>query len=548
MNYKDASYRCGLYAHTFDMHTSEGERAQLEFRCRSGRCIKYRGVCNGIQNCDDGSDEVQCDKFDEPKETLEEPDSTAAPRPPTTQASTAEAERAPATSTELSERATSFKPCGQEPAMDAPSSEADSEKDPCTGETSTAEIAATKTTTTETGTTTNCETGTGIQPHSPHTGVDSAQWPSLRETSTTETAMTETTAAQNGSTTKLGMNTIRKPFKLEDTASTDAPYTEAPTTKLPCYEDTRTPCTQKVDLEDEDQHGEDQVGLHIVDEREALSCAIHSGRFEPLDMEKHPFQHVRASGFCQALCRVTPGCVHYSYFISGRECHLQDLTAKLVLHRNGWVAGPPFCDGASADQSPPEAESGGCFNAYVTYRHEPLAILLEANALACQSACQKYAAGNGRPGCSAFTYFVSTKMCKLVHRETPRTRVAVHGLSTISGPVKCPIRKTLLQSAVIAISTQRVLSSMCLAASVFLTTCILGWSCLIAYHRWHAYLHQRCRLQDVEIRRADGAWIPSRGLTSMPSTVMAETDPFLLEVDGFAEELHRCDRYDSLVV
>ena len=34
-----------------------------DHRCGDGRCIRLRHVCNGYENCDDGSDEIGCRKY-----------------------------------------------------------------------------------------------------------------------------------------------------------------------------------------------------------------------------------------------------------------------------------------------------------------------------------------------------------------------------------------------------------------------------------------------------------------------------------------------------
>merc|ERR1712146_882650 len=46
---------------------------------------------------------------------------------------------------------------------------------------------------------------------------------------------------------------------------------------------------------------------------------------------------------CQALCARTDGCLHFSYWLSFRHCHLQDASAIREEGQMSWVSGPSSC-------------------------------------------------------------------------------------------------------------------------------------------------------------------------------------------------------------
>jgi len=61
---------------------------------------------------------------------------------------------------------------------------------------------------------------------------------------------------------------------------------------------------------------------------------------EPMRTLAHDSGGVAA---CQALCRKTQGCVHFSYWRPGRNCHLAGASAFRVPNQLYFVAGPPIC-------------------------------------------------------------------------------------------------------------------------------------------------------------------------------------------------------------
>lgn len=56
----DPSYNTSAYTCADFNPLAKGQMNIAEFRCKSGKCILVKGFCNGVPNCDDGSDEVNC--------------------------------------------------------------------------------------------------------------------------------------------------------------------------------------------------------------------------------------------------------------------------------------------------------------------------------------------------------------------------------------------------------------------------------------------------------------------------------------------------------
>merc|ERR1719223_2240285 len=61
-------------------------------------------------------------------------------------------------------------------------------------------------------------------------------------------------------------------------------------------------------------------------------------------MKDHPARTVKDVAACQARCLHTLACAHYSFWETGKECHLHTDIAVAVPNQPMFVSGPPTCE------------------------------------------------------------------------------------------------------------------------------------------------------------------------------------------------------------
>jgi len=76
------------------------------------------------------------------------------------------------------------------------------------------------------------------------------------------------------------------------------------------------------------------------------TCYEKDTAYSPLDMPGESQTLEDEASSCQARCRATSGCVHFTYFVIGGYCHLTDGHALRMLGSLGAISGPSECEGA----------------------------------------------------------------------------------------------------------------------------------------------------------------------------------------------------------
>merc|ERR1712113_1083672 len=84
-----------------------------------------------------------------------------------------------------------------------------------------------------------------------------------------------------------------------------------------------------------------------------IPCQEHGVTYEPLDIihegVRSPIHQPNISA-CQAHCKGTKQCWHFSYDVQNQLCHLEAIWAVKQYTRYGFVAGPRVC----GEDIPPE--------------------------------------------------------------------------------------------------------------------------------------------------------------------------------------------------
>jgi len=185
------------------------------------------------------------------------------------------------------------------------------------------------------------------------------------------------------------------------------------------------------------------VPVDIFNLTETLLCSVQDETWEPLDMPgAGPSQEVTIAA-CQARCSLTYGCAHYSYWLEGGICHLQNAFAYRTGNRIGFISGPPGC---LPGQTSSEIEEiylmkKVCFDVDVS--RVPLDMVgsppeSARDVLACQERCQQ------TYGCYYFTYNSLTGICHVTDQDAQAVPNMVY---YTSGPASC--QSPMLQTFVV---------------------------------------------------------------------------------------------------
>jgi len=76
------------------------------------------------------------------------------------------------------------------------------------------------------------------------------------------------------------------------------------------------------------------------------TCYEKDTAYSPLDMPGESQTLEDEASSCQARCRATTGCTHFTYFVVGRFCHLTNGLALRMLGSLGAISGPSDCKGS----------------------------------------------------------------------------------------------------------------------------------------------------------------------------------------------------------
>jgi len=103
-------------------------------------------------------------------------------------------------------------------------------------------------------------------------------------------------------------------------------------------------------------HGKGHIALRCSNDRYLSTVdACHLNRvqrgcfkrevaFSPLDLSTQPMTREASAPACQARCRATGGCRHFTFASIGGYCHLASSHVLEVTNSPGTIAGPDDCD------------------------------------------------------------------------------------------------------------------------------------------------------------------------------------------------------------
>jgi len=146
---------------------------------------------------------------------------------------------------------------------------------------------------------------------------------------------------------------------------------------------------------------------------------------------------------CQQRCRKTEGCMHFSYWKVGGDCHLQDAYALRQKRRYGFVSGPFQCWSSilnrdqfiKYDNYTYLSPTFGCIELGTMYSPAmvtPKVLATDIHRWDAIVLCQKLCAITN--GCAHFTVQFP-RVCNLV---SARAKPLHPFFGAVSGPAKCP--------------------------------------------------------------------------------------------------------------
>jgi len=77
------------------------------------------------------------------------------------------------------------------------------------------------------------------------------------------------------------------------------------------------------------------------------SCFKRGHAFSSLDLSEQPMTREASAPACQARCRASGGCRHFTFSMMFGYCYLASSHVRLVTNNPGTIAGPNDCDGPS---------------------------------------------------------------------------------------------------------------------------------------------------------------------------------------------------------
>jgi len=352
-SYTKHSYSCADYT-PLDRNTGN----IVEFRCQDGRCIEIEGKCNGVRNCEDGSDEAVALCGTEvpaaekaaatPKPEVKEKATTTTPPP-----------APPAKKTDVYKVLATLKKqeavVEQNMAVNTLKERIQKEKQE------------------------KKEDGKKVDKK----GDKKEEISSEQKAVAALEKEAKSNAEEEEEATAVAEAKARKEVLAasEATIEATAPPCQTSVEGEVCYQKVVWAMTQGVK-----EHPEWYHGLTSESSFEAFQAALHLGHYGhcavpcnfempttattttttttlspealvnktlacstvgvylPLDMPHTSMKTVDNVTACQERCAATEGCAKFSYYKPLRNCHLQSKYAKLVTSNTLFISGPPVCE------------------------------------------------------------------------------------------------------------------------------------------------------------------------------------------------------------
>lgn len=254
---------------------------------------------------------------------------------------------------------------------------------------------------------------------------------------TVTTTRTTTTATHTSTVTATATSTTATATETE-TATVTATTTTATETNTRTTTETQTSTGTETTTTDTTTT---ETATATMTTTTTPYCFEDNLAWEPLDMSGTAPHQEKDVSACQAKCRLTEGCVHFSYWKLDGMCHLQDAFAVRRSARPGFLSGPFQCwsyvdsdDFTRTNVKTYLANEFRCIEDEVTY-HPNLGLtrLMEGGRTEVVRACMQHCADT--EGCEHFTvHFPST--CSL---SGPEAKPVSSIFGTLSGlaPARC---------------------------------------------------------------------------------------------------------------
>lgn len=189
-------------------------------------------------------------------------------------------------------------------------------------------------------------------------------------------------------------------------------------------------------------------------ESAAHHCFQPATSFEPLDMRGTALTYEKDALACQRRCALTVDCVHFTFWVVGGHCHIEDIFAVRHVERIGFVSGPFQCWEDFGNHSkftniglatflPSEF---GCVEMGTTYsptiRGRAISFPKYKTSLQVIVECQNFCMSVD--GCAHFVISTPARRCTLAGVGAKRSTQIMHALA---GPPTCASRHRIGQDS-----------------------------------------------------------------------------------------------------
>jgi len=429
---------------------SPGETKGDEFRCKDGPCIYAQGLCNHVCDCDDRSDEAHCEATTTPEPSdingcwvsqttptgnaffINDNQLMVDGKAVTTLIRVSNNRFATLVDGQLEKKVAEVKDGtiqwgNQDVWIPGPIGACAT-----TTLTTTLMVATTTTTPPTTVTATSTTTLATTMTATSITGTTNTLTTIGSTTTTTITSTTWTSVTATIPTTATTVTTVTYVTETSVTTSLTTSVTTSMTTSATTVDLLGALATTVTTT---------TTPLQMPSLEETLRCAQKDVVYDPIDMIGQHLTIEPNISACLFRCRKTPGCAHFSYWIPGSHCHVQDAFANPEPDRLLFVSAPAGCvSGAGSDGETVRTmlEQKACFSrsrSYAPYvgslKNHPLhEEKIAEDVLHCQELCLN------KTWCHLFEFNVYSDLCHLM--EDPPKPVEVAGDYLTSGPPVCP--------------------------------------------------------------------------------------------------------------
>jgi len=180
---------------------------------------------------------------------------------------------------------------------------------------------------------------------------------------------------------------------------------------------------------------------NVKAKRLEVTCWLEDRTYEPLDMEGTVPTSASSAFECQMKCVKKVGCLHFSFWEIGNDCHLQDWRSSVQPTRLGFVAGPRVCQGnlpakhyVNLGNATIVPDEFSCWEVAKDYSPKIGIVEVGATRSAREAAVKCQAACAQNPDCGRFMMQFPSRTCTLAaHNATSSPLVG----NQVAGLPKC---------------------------------------------------------------------------------------------------------------